>query len=281
LTHHPWYANRKKYKQTKELENRSNRKMETSALRDAGLTEGEIKVYIALLELGSATTGPIIDRSGISRSIIYQILEKLMEKGLVSHITKDKTKHFQASDPDKILDYIEERKTKLLESKTRVEKLLPELLLKKNLSKESEISVYIGMKGMITAHEHLYNKLKAGDEYCYLGIPAHQPEPHHLYWQRDHARREKAKIIGKLLFNKGTDEKVLKNRNSFKGCDSRYMPTDIQTPACFFIYKDVCVIQLQEPSPVSIEIINPEIAKSFKAYFDDFWKLSKKLKKGE
>ena len=65
--------------------------MDTSTLREAGLTEGEIKVYLALLELGSSTTGPIVDKSGISRSIIYQILEKLMEKGLVSFITKEKT----------------------------------------------------------------------------------------------------------------------------------------------------------------------------------------------
>ena len=161
------------------------------------------------------------------------------------------------------------------ESKEKVEKLLPELLLKKGLSKESEISVYMGLNGMITCHQHIYSKLKAGDEYAYLGIPAHQPEPHHLYWQRDHARREKCGIIGKLLFNKGTEEKVLKNRNSYKNCDARYMPTDIQTPACFLIYKNTCVVQLQEPSPISIEIVNPEIAKSFNAYFDEYWKRSK------
>ena len=66
--------------------------MDTTSLREAGLTDGEIKVYLALLELGAATTGPIIEKSGIARSIIYQILDKLMQKGLVSMVMKDKTK---------------------------------------------------------------------------------------------------------------------------------------------------------------------------------------------
>ena len=57
--------------------------MDTKILKEAGLTEGEIKVYLGLLELGLSTTGPIIEKSRIARSIIYQILEKLMQKGLV------------------------------------------------------------------------------------------------------------------------------------------------------------------------------------------------------
>ncbi|MGV8168974.1 MAG: TrmB family transcriptional regulator [Candidatus Nanoarchaeia archaeon] len=253
--------------------------MDTSSLKEAGLTEGENKVYLALLELGSSTTGPIVEKSGVSRSIIYQILEKLMEKGLVSFITKEKTKYFQAAEPSKIIEYIEEREKNLKETKNKIEKILPELLLKKNTSKESKINVYTGMKGMITAHENMYNKLKSGDEYYYLGIPADQPEPHNLYWLRDHARREKLGIRAKLLFNKDMEEKTLRQRNSLKKCEARYMPTDTKTPACFLIYKDVCVIILQQPTPTSIEIINPEIAKSFKAYFDEFWKQAKPFKK--
>ena len=40
--------------------------MEISALREAGLTDGETKIYLALLELGTSTTGPIIEKSKVS-----------------------------------------------------------------------------------------------------------------------------------------------------------------------------------------------------------------------
>ncbi len=248
--------------------------MDMQSLKEAGLTEGEIKVYLALLELGSSTTGPIVERSKIARSIIYQILDRLMAKGLVSSITREKTRHFQAAEPTKILEYIDEREHQLLENRKHVESLLPSLLLKQKLVEKSAANFYIGLKGLRTANEHLYGKLKKGETYVCVGIPAYQPEEQHLYWQRDHRRRIKAGINCKLLFNRDTDTAVLKNRNSFKGAEARYMPTDIKTPAFFLVYKDTTNIMLQSPYSITVEIISQEIADSFMAYFEELWKRS-------
>lgn len=245
--------------------------MNLSALKESGLTEGEIKVYLALLELGSSTTGPIIEKSGIARSIIYQILERLMKKGLVSVIIKEKTKYFQAAEPNKILEYINEREKELQENKKEVEKILPELLLKQKMSKKSEANMYFGYKGIRTAHEHSYLKLKKGDEYCYLGVPAYQPEEQHIYWQKDHKRRMGLGIKSRILFNRDTDKKILQNRNKFLGADARYMPSGIKTPACFMIYKDTTLVVLQTLAPIAVEIINQDIADSFQSYFESFW----------
>ncbi|MFH0701518.1 MAG: helix-turn-helix domain-containing protein [Candidatus Woesearchaeota archaeon] len=252
--------------------------MDINCLKEAGLTEGEIKVYLALLELGSSTTGPIIDKSGIARSIIYQILDKLMQKGLVSNITKEKTKYFQAAEPNKILEYVHERDREMEENKKKIEQLLPELLLKQKMAPQNQANFYAGFKGIRTAHEHLYQKLKRGDTYYYLGIPAYQPDEQHLYWKKDHLRRVRAGIKFQALFNRDTAPEVLKNRNSFKDGDARYMPLGIKTPACFMIYKDTTVIILQSPAAIAVEIINQEIADSFQAYFEEFWKRSEKFK---
>ncbi|MBS3175978.1 hypothetical protein J4457_01960 [Candidatus Woesearchaeota archaeon] len=252
--------------------------MNTEALREAGLTEGEIKVYLALLELGSTTTGPIVETSGIARSIIYQILDKLAQKGLVSYITRLKTKYFQAAEPKKILQFIDERKKRLEENKKKVESLLPQLLLKQQMAKENEINVYEGFKGIQTAHEKFYQRLKRGEEYLCLGIFPLQEERYHSYWERDHIRRAKAGISCKLLFNQGTSDAILKNRNSFKGCEARLMPINVQTPVWIEIYKNITVIVMQFNKEFAIEIMNQEIADSFKAYFEEFWKKSKPFK---
>lgn len=81
-----------------------------------------------------------------------------------------------------------------------------------------------------------------------------------------------------MLFNQGTDKSILKNRNSYWKCDTRYMPSTIKTPAWFMSYADVTVIFLQSDKAVAVEIINKEIADSFKAYFDDLWSKSKPFK---
>ncbi|MBL7058903.1 hypothetical protein ISS08_00410 [Candidatus Pacearchaeota archaeon] len=252
--------------------------MNKQILKDAGLTEGEIKVYLALLELGDTTTGPLVDKSGVARSIVYQILERLIEKGLASYIVKDKTKYYQAADPNKLLDYAQKRKEEIDNNVKEIEKILPDLLSKKKLKDTSSAKIYFGMKGIRTAHEGTY-RLKKGESFYYLGIPASQPEEQHIYWKKDHLRRIKAGIKSQVLFNRDTDPEIMKNRNSFKGCDARYMPKGITTPASFLIYKDTVVISVQDPQQIAVEIRNQDIKDSFQAYFDNFWKKSTKLKK--
>ncbi|MFT7616279.1 MAG: sugar-specific transcriptional regulator TrmB [Candidatus Woesearchaeota archaeon] len=248
------------------------------ALQEAGLTSGEIKVYLALLELGISTTGPIVEKSKVARSIMYQILEKLIEKGIVSYITKEKTKYFTASDPSRLLDYIDDREKKLQKNKEIVKKLLPQLeLLQKRVSQKSA-AIFEGHKGMITVHDHTYNRLVRGEEYFYLGIPAEQPTHLHAAWHRDHKRRVKAGIRCKLLFNAQTSDEVLLSRNKYKNCDARRMPKGVDTPAWFMGYKDVAVIGFPSTNPVTIEIVHQEIADSFRAYFESFWKKARPVK---
>ena len=253
--------------------------MNKEAFKQAGMTDGEIKVYLAMLEIGESTTGPIIEKSGIARSISYQILERLIEKGLASFIIKNNTRYYQAANPEKIVEYSKKEIEKAKENLIDIEKILPDLLEKQKTNPKSQATIYLGYKGIRTAHEGTYSKLKKGGEYLYLGVPAYQPDEQHIYWQKDHIRRAKAGINVRILCNKDVSPETLKNRNSYKGCDARYMETDVKTPAGFEIYADTIVIILQTPQQIAVEIVNQDIADSFKAYFEDYWKKSKPFHK--
>jgi sugar-specific transcriptional regulator TrmB len=247
--------------------------MELASLQEAGLTKGEVKVYLALLQLGSSTIGPILEKSGITKSIIYRILEKLITKGLVSYIIKEKTKHYQAAQPEKLLEYADERERQHRENRAKIEALLPQLILQQRGAKKSEATIYEGFKGMMTVHDKRFEKLRRGDEYFFFGLPAHQPKHLHAYWQRDHKKRVKLGIKVKLLYNPKVDNWVLKDRNSYPGCDARRMPIDTETPAWVLGYKDVTVIGIPlAETPLSFEIVNEDVARSFRAYFDWLWK---------
>ena len=87
--------------------------MDIRALENLGLTPGEIKVYLALVKLGQTTSGPLVDESGVSVSKIYNVLDRLAKKGLASHIVKQRVKHFQAADPNRLLDYLKEKEADL------------------------------------------------------------------------------------------------------------------------------------------------------------------------
>ena len=252
--------------------------MDTRVLQNIGLTDGEIRVYLALIELGSSTSGPITDKSKVSSSKIYNILERLMQKGLVSYVVKEKTRYYQAEDPIKIKEYVIKKEEEIKHQKEEIDKLIPSIQLKKKLEKnKSEVQVYKGFKGIQTITEHIYSNLSRGDTWFNVGVPSHQEEKYHNYWHEDHLRRIKAGIKSKMLFNPKAPIETLKQRNGYKDCDARYMPIPVETPSWILIYKFTTVIILPGDEPIAIEINNKKIADSFMQYFDAFWKLSKKF----
>ncbi len=245
-------------------------------LKKAGLTGGEARVYLAITELGETTVGNIVDKSKVTKSIIYQILEKLIEKGLISFIYKEKTKYFQAAPPDNLITFLENQKKSIEDTEKEIKEILPQLLLKRAYSKKSNVTVYEGFKGIMTVYTKRFEVLKKGEEYLNFGLPAIQPEHHHAFWEKDHKERVKRKIKARLLYNQKVSDKILKNRNSYWGCDARRMPFDIETPSWILLYKDTVVIAIpQGINPIAIEINNPEIARSFERYFEWYWEKSK------
>jgi sugar-specific transcriptional regulator TrmB len=249
--------------------------MDLTPLKEAGLTDGETRVYLALLELGSSTIGPILEKSGITRSIIYRILEKLIKKGLVSYITKEKTKYYQAAQPSKILDYVDSREKELEKNKKKIQSMIPQLMLKQQLAKKSEANIYEGFKGLMTAYENRYQKLKKGDEVVLYGLPPEQPGFHHAYWKKNHQKLAKLGIKCRMLYQPDVSNAILKDRNNHKLCEARRMPFNAETPSWVMIYKDVTLIAIPlGDMPIAFEITSQEVADSFKNYFEWFWNQS-------
>ena len=182
------------------------------------------------------------------------------------------------ADPTRIRDYLVKKENDLNKLQKRFDKFLPQLeLYYQKPGSIQKVSVYQGIKGLASAHEHVYQKLKKGDEYVVVGIPK-QPPNLHKYWMTDHLRRTRAGIKCKLLFSQDEVPSVLKNRNNYKGCDARYMPIKLNTPSYFYTFKDTVIISIPSENPLVIEIINQEIANSFMAYFIEFWKRSRPFK---
>ena len=67
--------------------------MDFESLKKLGLTEGEIKVYTSLIKMGRAPITIISSKTGLNRTGLYDIMEGLIEKGLVSYIYEEKKKY--------------------------------------------------------------------------------------------------------------------------------------------------------------------------------------------
>jgi len=177
--------------------------MDTRALEELGLTQGEIKVYLALVRLGETTSGPLVDESRVSVSKVYQILDRLARKGLASHIVKRKTKFFKAADPNRLMVYLKEKERKLKEQEVSLNELIPELNeMGGSATTEETAQVFDGLRGLQTARERTLKIMGKGDEMWVIGIAKSPYEGSMEPYFRDyHKRRYQKGIFCKFLYN--------------------------------------------------------------------------------
>ena len=123
--------------------------MALEILRKIGLSEGEIKVYSALLDLGISPLNKVHEKTGIERRNIYDILNKLIERGLITYSVENKKRVFQISHPNKIIGYIEEKKHNLDETEKEIIKEIPSLTEKFNFKRPLiNAEIYRGNEGV-------------------------------------------------------------------------------------------------------------------------------------
>ena len=89
--------------------------MNLEILEQIGLTKTEIKIYLALLKLGQTTTTNIVREAEIHASKVYEFLDKLIQKGLVSYVIKSNKKYFTAASPVFLKEFMREKENKIKE----------------------------------------------------------------------------------------------------------------------------------------------------------------------
>lgn len=247
--------------------------MEIELLRNIGLTESEIKVYLALLELGSTTKGPIVDKSRVASSKIYELLEKLIQKGLVSYVIKSGIKYFEAAPPSRILDYLKEKESELKKQEQEAEKLIPTLELKRSMAgMGSETQVFKGMKGAATSFDDIIKTLKKGDEYYVLGISKFTPH-FERFVVHFHKKRAQQGIKCKIIVNELAED-IGKKLKPFKLTEVKYLRKELFTPVVFIIYKDKTLISIGLDE-IFIQVKSKNLSSGLKAYADYMWSISK------
>jgi len=251
--------------------------MDTEPLRQLGLTEGEIKIYIALVRLGETTSGPIADESEVSMSKVYEILERLAKKGLVSHIIKNKTKYFEASDPNRLMVYLQEKQDTLKQQEDKLQKLIPKLELEQHIHpSEQTAQVYDGLKGIQTARERTLKIMNKRDEMYIIGISKTPYDRLTPYFSEYHHRRYEKGIKCYYLYNEYARKSHGELSATYPLSEVRYMPEGLITHAWMEIYADTVTIGINKGKSFSIVIQNQEVADSFKIYAKLLWDMAHK-----
>lgn len=248
--------------------------MKTELLKEIGLTDGETRVYLALLKLGLSSTGKIIQESKITSSKVYLILERLESKGFVSHVMRNNVKHFQATNPSKILLYLNKRKQELDEKEEEIKKeLLPNLSkIYSSTENKKETTIYQGFKGIESSLFDFISDLKKDDEYVVLGTGTPLKKEFELLIRRFYMQKAKKGIKTRLIYNSNFKE-IKKLYSGIKRNQIKFI--DKVTPSTIAISKKKILIISYGNENISVMIESEQIAKSFHLFFESLWKQAK------
>ena len=234
-------------------------------LKEIGLIEEEIKVYLILLKFGSSLASKVSKETKINRSHVYQLLERLITKGFVSYVIKENRKYFSAVNPEKIIEIIKEKEQKLKD-------ILPNLLSLACFENEKPmVEIFEGKEGIKTI---LNDILKTKEEWLAFGSSGKGQEVLSFYAEHWEKEREKLKIsLRGILDSSESGLKRGKEIAKRKYTKIRHAKDKYSNPSSTWIYGDklAFVIWSKEHS-FAIRMISKEIANNFKKHFEILWK---------
>lgn len=245
--------------------------MDERILKEVGLSDAEIKVFLELLKVDSAMASEISKKVGVYRTNVYDILESLIQKGLVSYIIKSNRKHFLASRPEKILQFLREKQEKIKKQEEKIRQLIPILVgLRKPKEEELKAEIYRGKEGLKTLFEDILNE---GKDYVCFGYSAVSQKILPYFFIHWHKRRVKLKIRRKLLTKEQMrGSKVVK----LPLTETKYLPDKYNTPISTMIYGNkVWVLIPSDDDHISLLIDSKKLSQSFLTYFNELWNVAK------
>lgn len=234
-------------------------------LIELGLSKNESKVYLSLLEIGQTNVTKLAHQCKIHRANVYDSLNKLIEKGLVNYIDKNKSKFFEASDPKHLLLILKDKENKL-------NQIIPQLNLMRKLSNSAgNAHIFEGVNSFVNL---LYDFLEYNEEIISYGIPKIAPEMMKTKIPHFHKERLKRKISMKHLYNHNAIKRI-EFLNKIPLTEARYLPASFDSNVSTNVCGEEVVIVLWAKPIISVQIKNKELAESYKKYFQLLWENAK------
>lgn len=244
--------------------------MESSDLEKLGLNKNEAKVYYTLLKIGSSTAANLVKHMGIHRNIIYDNLEKLIAKGLVSYIVEESKKLFIPQQPSAILEYLDKKEEDIASEKEIAKKLILEINdLKKDESIGQEAEIYRGVKGMKKVLSEVLN----AKENLVLGMTNRSSELlGETYWKNYNAKIKDRRIKERLLLNSDFNDIYSFEKN--KLVQVKVLPKEFNQVTEIILFDEKAAIFIYSDKPLVFLIKDKTLYQTYLQQFDFLWKIA-------
>lgn len=235
-----------------------------------GLDEKEVKVYLAGLEIGTASVLELSRRTELPRTTLYPILERLEHQGVFKVGKQKNTTVYIAELPDVLNRHLEDRAA--LFSKT-----LPALVtIHGSVHEGPGVTFYEGSDGFKRVWKAIMNS--GVKEYRLItsgtGLLDYAKEPYIV--KRVIAERLQKKILSKQLIRDSKDARKIVEKDKEELRESRFLPSDINLPSTVIIFADQVAFITTRKENMMILLASGDVALTYKTLFDLIWDKAEK-----
>lgn len=246
--------------------------MEQKLIR-LGLSHKEARVYLALIELGSASISLIAQRSRINRTTVYDVIVHLVEQGLATKAAGTKKQEYIAEPIEKLPMLLEKRAEILAQQANEAKKLVEELrTLSKNTGGKPQIRYFDGAEGI----KSLYEDSLLSREHIRSFSSTESLESFDQHYLHQYYRRRATKRIPiQAIINDIPSAYIYKKEDPELAREIRIVPKekmDIK-PEIYMYENKVAIFSLKEKFALLIE--SEDISHAFKKLYDLAWEHAK------
>ena len=249
-------------------------------LTDLGLSSKEAKVYIALLELGTASAQAIARRAGIVRPTTYVILETLARKGLASKATGPDAKKtlFVAEAPERLESYIQQQQQQLELRRQEFSRLLPNLRsLHLRGEERPRVRLFEGKEGLQT----LQREFIGTNAEEVVGVSSDDVMEELFPFRSEEFDREirsvrvQAEVRSRHIYTSSRGPVHTREDDARALRESRYLPPEkFPIKSSFAVHGAFLSIVSFRLKIIGVLVEHPDIADSFRAIFESLWELA-------
>lgn len=237
-------------------------------LEKIGLTPKQAGVYLALLELGTASVQSISGKAGVKRPTTYLILEDLQQKGLVSVVPRAKKHLFTAESPELLVSQLGRREELL-------RRFLPNLLAIYNARKEKpQVQLFSGREGV----KEIYQMIFESPEVWFFGTVAEVEKIYPEGLRQFVKRVAELKIKARDLLSRTPDDyayaaQVQINENY----QIRFIPEGSGFPSDSAIFGDRVVFFSFRPEIFAVLVKSRAVSQSLRTLYELAWQKAEPL----
>lgn len=250
-------------------------------LKDIGLSENEVTLYLTLLRYGQRPITFLSQKANLNRGLGYVLLHALLEKGLVTKVTKSRVQYFSPLDPKHLLNFLERKKSNIEDQQERVQAALGQLAeITKPLTAKPKIRFYEGADGARSILDGIRQAegrtlrayLSASDCANFVGAEyfrsfmkrlGDEGFTLHLIRTREMDRAQNTPVVPVAIkrgSGDGTHNHVV-----------RYAREDLAFPMTVFIYDNKIALLSSRQENFALLIESPEYSEMQKKLFDLQW----------